>query len=419
MKSVLVKIGLVFGSLLIGCFILEIIVRSFFGVLKPYGYDSEHPQEDVRYAVYDTRRFWTWKPNFRGWFDNGIDFSSNRIRTNPDGSRFVPCLNGGEARPTRIILIGDSQTFGWGLSDKGTWANQLQCALEQTNPGKFEVINLGFPGAQVDQLYQRGIGQVEPVIGKGDIIVISVTWNDLITYYVGKRFVLQALKNAGFREVKINDKSRAEVQAWETVASSYSAYEGRRPLKIRLSNPKKYLGKPSWRFSFYKKFGVFIPTFDSTMSFFSSLQYISSAFRIAWLNARVLYYWTRSKDALVKKIPANTFRSNFLLLKALDARLKRRGGKILIQLLPSRLFFDDHYYLPYSQGGKSFPTQDYLGFVSEPFCTSLNLNCVNRFEDLKTAIRDQHTFQFDGHYNEIGAAQIARGLARDVRRVGQ
>ena len=414
MKLVVAKFWMVICSLFIGLLLLELIARPIYGMVKPYGVESEDPQEDIRYGVFDSRGFWTWKPNFRGSFDNGVDFWANRVTTNFDGSRSVPCLSGRRVGSSRVFLIGDSQTFGWGLSDSGTWANQLQCELERSRPGEFEVINLGFPGAQVDQLYERGLGQVEPATGKGDIVVVSFTWNDLITYYGGKKFVDQALNRAGLQEVKTTDINRAKVQPLETKSIPTPSYEERRPVEIQLLEPKVYLGKPSWRYSIYKEYGIFIPAVDSVMSFLNSLQYISSAFRVAWSSARMLYYRFRSKNALAKKIPSHTFRSNFLVLKALDTRLRKKGANVFIQLLPSRLFFDEYYYHPYSKGGTSFPDQDYLGFVSSPFCLSLGLNCVNRFVNLITDTQDRHTFAVDGHYNETGAANIAKALARDI-----
>ena len=83
-------------------------------------------------------------------------------------------------------------------------------------------------------------------------------------------------------------------------------------------------------------------------------------------------------------------------------------------MLPSRLFFDDHYYGFYSGGEQAFSSQDYMGFVSKPFCNSLSLNCLNRFAELTTASRDQYTFPIDGHYNSAGAAKIAKALSLDL-----
>ncbi|MDP8255628.1 MAG: hypothetical protein P9M14_07765 [Candidatus Alcyoniella australis] len=46
----------------------------------------------------------------------------------------------------RILCLGDSTTFGWGLSADQTYPAQLQRMIDQIKPGAFEVINGGIPG---------------------------------------------------------------------------------------------------------------------------------------------------------------------------------------------------------------------------------------------------------------------------------
>ena len=46
----------------------------------------------------------------------------------------------------RIWLIGDSQTFGFGLSDADTWPNRLQEILLERGYRDTKVLNLGVPG---------------------------------------------------------------------------------------------------------------------------------------------------------------------------------------------------------------------------------------------------------------------------------
>jgi len=414
MKQRLVNLGLTVGSIAIGLILLELLVRPIYGIASPYDVIPENSSEDIRYGVYDTRGFWTWKPKFQGWFDNGVDFEGNRVTTNPDGSRVVPCHKKRAGHLPRIFLLGDSQTFGWGLSNDQTWANQLQCEIESKIPGAFEVVNLGFPGSQVDQIYARGIGQVEPVISEGDIVVISFTWNDLITYYVGEQFAHRVLKDSGLRAVQDKGLNGLYVQPIEDEPGPGAKSRQGGLLELQLSNPRKYLGEKSWRYRIYTDYGIFIPRFDSAMSFLNSMQHVSAVFRIAWLNARMLYYRLRPKGSLEKKIPDHAFPHNFLVLKALQTRLQRRGAKVFVQLLPSRVFFDDFYFSSYSAGGQAFPSQDYMGFVSKPFCDNLNLTCLNRFNELKTSSRNQHTFPIDGHYNTAGAAKIAKALYLDL-----
>jgi len=414
MKGFLINSGLVLVSMLIGFSALEMGVRIYADVAKPYAIEPEGSDTEIRPSVYDSRGFWTWSPGYRGRFDNRVDFTDKRVTTTRYGGRGIPCAAGVRTPDSHIYLIGDSQTFGWGLSDDETWANQLQCQLNIKNPGKFKVYNLGFPGAQVDQLYARGIGQVEPVIEPGDIVVISFTWNDLVTFYKSLSFVRDVMKRSGLKQLPITDPSRVEVTTAHEPSPGAPKAERRPGLEIRLTDPVRYLNAASWRYPLYKEYGVFLPSFNSWSSFLNSMQYISAAYKIAFSHARLLYYRLRPSNELKAKIPRGTFRNNFLVLKSLETRLRYKGAKVLIQFLPNRLFFDDYYYQSYSKNGAVFPSQDYLGYVGTSFCQSLGLTCVNRFGDLATPKRDAHTFAFDGHFNQAGAARIAAALALDL-----
>ena len=414
LKTISINCFIVLLSLIFGLILLELIIRPISGMAKPYDVEPTDPREDIRYGVLDVRGFWTWKPLYNGQFDNGIDFSGKHISTYANGTRAIPCLIDPATRGSRIFLLGDSQTFGWGLSDAEAWANQLQCRIEKSQPGTIAVVNMGFPGTQVDQYYARGVGQIEAAINANDTVVVSFTWNDLVTFSGGEIFVRQVLKDAGLRLVVIPNHPNIRVEPIDKDSALPFEPREQRDFDIQLMNPTKYKGQPSWRYPIYKQYGIFVPLFDSLWSFVNSLQHVSAAFRVAWSNARLIFYRLRPEKALIKKISKNTFQNNFLVLKALETRLRRKGARVLIQLLPSRLFFDDFYYQAYSKGGVSFTDQDFLGHIAQPFCKSLDLICVNRFEELKTRERDLHTFPTDGHYNQKGATSVAKALFIDI-----
>jgi hypothetical protein len=46
----------------------------------------------------------------------------------------------------RIVCVGGSNVYGLGVSDEQTWPWQLQDALNEAAPGRFEVLNFGAPG---------------------------------------------------------------------------------------------------------------------------------------------------------------------------------------------------------------------------------------------------------------------------------
>lgn len=86
---------------------------------------------------YDDYLGWCLRPNMR-------ITQPYRITTNDLGLR-----NKGVSPLTtqmRILAMGDSRTFGDGVNDEETWPAQLEKALNERQPGRFEVINAGVSG---------------------------------------------------------------------------------------------------------------------------------------------------------------------------------------------------------------------------------------------------------------------------------
>ena len=180
------------------------------------------------------------------------------------------------------------------------------------------------------------------------------------------------------------------------------------------TRPYRRLNTATWRYDVYTKYGLFVPSFDSMEAFLNSMNYVSVAYRLLWARAKLLFYQFRPADSFFKKLPVDTYKSNFLSLKALSYRLENKGAKVYIQFLPNRVFFDDYYYSSYSKNGAVFPARDYFWHIGKPFCDSLNLKCLNRFDDLKTEKRDAHTYVYDGHYNAEAAKRVGQALTDDL-----
>ena len=64
------------------------------------------------------------------------------VSTDADGHRLTPGFVAAPGTPLRVHVVGDSQVFGWGLSDDETLAARLQRLL---GPG-VQVVNHGVPG---------------------------------------------------------------------------------------------------------------------------------------------------------------------------------------------------------------------------------------------------------------------------------
>ncbi len=116
--------------------------------------------------------FWRFRPS--------IDISSKffegkRYRIDSYG------LRGDEIPPKsnkiRIIALGNSCTFGWGMADSDTYEKQLEGMVNgDTSLPQVEVINAGIPGYssfQGRRFYVSDISRLKP-----DIVLIMFAWND-------------------------------------------------------------------------------------------------------------------------------------------------------------------------------------------------------------------------------------------------
>ncbi len=99
------------------------------------------------------------------------------IKTNSQGLRDVEHSWKKEEGTVRILGLGDSFTFGWGVKLEESFLKQLEKQLAQETGRKAETINAGVPGYGLNHyyIYLKNIGiKFQP-----DIIVISYFVDDL------------------------------------------------------------------------------------------------------------------------------------------------------------------------------------------------------------------------------------------------
>jgi len=104
---------------------------------------------------YHPTRGWTLKPNV-DYRKNGNHVSSNAL-----GFRSVgPYVR--DEKKAQVLVVGDSFTFGSGLSNDETWPHRLESKLPNS-----QVINLGVDGYGMDQMLvtlQESVGKFRPKI---------------------------------------------------------------------------------------------------------------------------------------------------------------------------------------------------------------------------------------------------------------
>lgn len=142
--------------------------------------------EEYSFDIYDLMKGWALKPNIH----NMVVFDGKILNSNSKGIRGKNEYYKKNPNKLRILVIGDSFTFGEGVSDNETYSYYLQQMLPGT-----EVINFGIHGYGHDQmliyLKEEGI-KYNP-----DIVILGYLYGDNIRnmldfyYYAKPKFELE------------------------------------------------------------------------------------------------------------------------------------------------------------------------------------------------------------------------------------
>ena len=160
--------SIVFG-ILFAILLLEVVLRIFYFVFL------SHDIEFARYALKFKED--SSNQNIRFVHKSGLSarIMGVRVETNSDGFRDRDYPVSKDKGVYRILTIGDSLTFGWGVPRKSTYAEQLEARFNGAVP-KYEVINLGHGNyntyQEVNLLEERGM-KYDP-----DLIIMGFYIND-------------------------------------------------------------------------------------------------------------------------------------------------------------------------------------------------------------------------------------------------
>lgn len=317
---------------------------------------------------------WTASPNFRGVMDNRVDFRGVAISVDGDGYRVVPAAP--PEAPQRLLVIGDSQTFGHGLSDEDSWPNRLQADLNRRGLAT-KVVNMGVPGINIDQ-YEARVQSLGDSITATDTVLIGVSWNDLIT-------------------PPSDTEANRLVEGYLVNAASASNMDEARS-----------------RVRFFEFTGVIVPPLQNLKTFLDSLSQSSALVGLLYPRAKAIYYRLRSHSPVAGLVKEGVPEANLLLLRNISDMVASHGARTVIALLPERMFFEDEAYATYSVNGREFPTPDYMASLALPFCGKLGLTCLNAFPLLHDHHGEGLVFKIDGHYNAKGAALLGPWLAGEL-----
>jgi lysophospholipase L1-like esterase len=120
----------------------------------------------------DSKLFWRFRRNF---VTESKMFSNLRYHINSRGMR-GPEISSAK-RGYRIIALGNSCTFGWGVSYEASWVYHLQEILKQElQTNDIEIINGGVPGYSSHQgkiFFAEELLSLNP-----DMVLVMFGWND-------------------------------------------------------------------------------------------------------------------------------------------------------------------------------------------------------------------------------------------------
>ncbi len=149
LKAMRQNIFLAFGSILLILVVMELIIRLF----NPIQNKLQNPPGG-KWAILP-EQVWTEPHPTLGWYHQKQkkailrkDPMEVEVNTNSEGFRGIREYQ--KQKPTtvrRILSLGDSFVFGWGVKDTETFSAQLEAGNSN-----LEVINLGVAGYGIDQI---------------------------------------------------------------------------------------------------------------------------------------------------------------------------------------------------------------------------------------------------------------------------
>ncbi len=280
------------------------------------------------------------------------------VRTNSLGFR------GGEPRDEklRILAVGDSFTFGYGVSEDETWTTLLDRAHEEV-----EVINAGVPGYgtahELLLLEEHG-----PTL-RPDIVLLAFFWNDVLDSYHAE---IPRFRTEGGELIR-------EVPAPDAVAS-----------KLRTRRSKERLLARSYAYRFF-----------------------SDRAKIARFRLR---QWFGMGDihsfGTDRKVFEEAWALQEALLRAFASASREIGAKLLLIVIPDQVQVHTEWRVA-GAGGLDLDIQDRLGEIA----SSLEIETLDLLPGLNAARGDSPLyFRQDRHLTALGnriVAELVRSRLED------
>lgn len=161
---------------------------------------------------------------------------SFRVRTNSYGLRDEEFQLQKPRNQTRILVVGDSITYGYGVNESNRFTEILENKLSTNIEEKVRVINAGRPGAGMKDYYEFVVNKADKY--DSDLVIVAFDEEDAFDRELQDGFIKEQKENRGISEnTSIHSKEKAE----DAVDSQLKDYQEN--LQWYDSNYRKYMAK--------------------------------------------------------------------------------------------------------------------------------------------------------------------------------
>ena len=346
--------------------------------------------EIVLRIVYPDNPEMLWQPDQELWIVHAPNFTTTikapygetRVTTNSFGMRDKEIMPK-QLGQYRILVVGDSITFGLGIALDETYPRVLERKLKAALPTKnIEVLNFGIPAYGTDRelIYLKyHIDRIQP-----DLIVLGFyVANDISDNLAGQRFRVEGgrlIKNTEYLDNKI-ELRRASYQLKKTFYS-YAWLSDRLYFLIRVINE--------------------------------------------WINLHVPVRLDESifrYELLLKDTPPRIlegWKLTAALVGEMASTAKAHGAEFMMLIIPDDIQYDRRKWEQMKAVANLRDADvDLNKSVEEALamCTRLEVNCINPLPRFKEE-REPLTWENDPHANVRGHEVMADGLAKHLIELG-
>lgn len=182
------RLALLLVALLVSLGAAELYMRSFytFAPLIQLGTGGNRLSDEVVHSLFEADPVTMWRMR-AGLAAAEEHFAFRGLLSNPQRVRSTVIIPAQKApNEIRILFLGDSVTFGWGVRLEETFADRTEKMLDERFPElTFTSINAGVPGFALLQGYR--LLEAEGWNYRPDLVVVDFGSNDLVFWGAGDK----------------------------------------------------------------------------------------------------------------------------------------------------------------------------------------------------------------------------------------